>query len=112
MSSPQNDSVCSSPESKHAETGCLVDVYKPGLLCAEQTMWTPLNDSGIVAESSLSIIDTDSENDVVKENREDLSSSTNSEQPSVIKQKYQKPPRPCLFCNKVRTVKMSYFEKV
>ena len=54
MSLPQNDSVCSSPESKHVETECLADVYKPGLLCAEQTMWTPLNDSGIVAESSLS----------------------------------------------------------
>ena len=66
-------------------------------------MWTPINDSGIVAESSLFIIDTDSENDVVKENREGLSSSTNPEQPSVIKQKYQKPLRPCLFCNKVQT---------
>ena len=54
MSLPQNDSICSSPESKHVETECLADVYKPGLLCAEQTMWTPLNDSGIVAESSLS----------------------------------------------------------
>ena len=71
MSLPQNDSICSSPESKYVETECLADVYKPGLLYAEQTMWTPLNDSVIVAESSLSIIDTDSENDVVKENRED-----------------------------------------
>ena len=53
MSLPQNNPVCSSPESKHVETECLVDVYKPGLLCAEQTMWTPLNDSDIVAESSL-----------------------------------------------------------
>ena len=112
MSLPQNDSVCSSPESKHVETECLADVYKPGLLCAEQTMWTPLNDSGIVAESSLFIIDTNSENDVVIENREDLSSSTNSKQPSVIKQKYQKPPRFCLFCNKAQTqLKRHIFEK-
>ena len=75
-------------------------------------MWTPLNDSGIVAESSLFIIDTDSENDVVIENREDLSSSTNSKQPSVIKQKYQKPPRFCLFCNKAQTqLKRHIFEK-
>ena len=66
-------------------------------------MWTPLNDSGIVAESLLPIINTDSENDVVKEIREDLSSNTNPERPSVIKQKYQKPPRPCLFSNKVQT---------
>ena len=58
-------------------------------LCAEQTMWTSLNDSGIVAESSLSIIDNDSENDVVKENRDGLSPNANPEQPSVIKQKYQ-----------------------
>ena len=28
---------------------------------------------------------------------------TNPEQPSVNKQKYQKPQRPCLFCNKVQT---------
>ena len=68
MSSPQNDSVCSPPESKHVETKCLADVYKPGLLCPEQTMWTHLNDSGIVAESSLSIIDTNNRNDVVKGN--------------------------------------------
>ena len=100
---PQNDSVCASPESKLVETECLADVYKPSILCAEQTMWTPLNDSGIVAESSLSIIDTDSENDVVKENQQDSRSSTTCKQSSVVKQKYQKPPRPCLFCNKAQT---------
>ena len=50
MSLPQNDSVCSYPESKHVETECLADVYKPGVFCAEETMWTPLNDSGTVAE--------------------------------------------------------------
>ena len=100
---PQNDSVCASPESKLVDTECLADVYKPSILCAEQTMWTPLNDSGIVAESSLSIIDTDSENDVVKENQQDSRSSTTCKQSSVVKQKYQKPPRPCLFCNKAQT---------
>ena len=103
MSLPQNDSIFSPSESKHVKTECLVDVYKPGVLCAEQTILTPLNDSGIVAESSLSIIDTDSDNDVVKEKREDLSSSTNPDQPSTIKQKYQKLLRSCLFCNKVQT---------
>ena len=69
MSLPQNDSVYSSPESKHVKTEFLTYVYKPGLLCPQQTMWTPLNDSGIVAESSLSIIDTNSENDVVEKKK-------------------------------------------
>ena len=35
---PHNDSVCTSPEFKLAETECLVDVYNPDILCAEQTM--------------------------------------------------------------------------
>ena len=66
-------------------------------------MWTTLNDSGIVAESSLSIVVTDSEKDVVKENQQDIPSSSTSKQPSVVKQKYQKPSLPCLFCNKAQT---------
>ena len=61
MSLPQHESVWASSESKLLETECLTDVYKPGLLYAEQTMWTPLYDSGFVTESSLSITDTDSE---------------------------------------------------
>ena len=100
---PQSDSVCASPESKLVETECLADVYKPSILCAEQTMLTTLNNSGIVVESSLSIVGTDSEKDVVKENQQDTPSNTTSKQPSVVKQKYQKSSLPCLFCNKEQT---------
>ena len=57
----------------------------------------------IAAESSLSIIDTGIKNDVVKENQEDLPSSTKSKQPSVFIQKYQKLLHPCLFCNREQT---------
>ena len=99
----QNYSVCASPESKLAETECLADVYKPKILCAEQTMGTTLNDSGIVAESSLSLVVTDSKKDVVKENQQDTPSNTTSKQPSNVKQRYQKPSLPCLFCNKAQT---------
>ena len=86
--------------------------HQPGTLCTEQTMWTPLKDSCIVTELSLTIIDTDRDNEVVKENQEALPSSTTSEQLSVIKQKYQKTSQLCLFSIKEQTqLKRHIFEK-
>ena len=86
--------------------------HQPGILCTEQTMWTPLKDPCIITELSLTITDTDSDNEVVKENQEALPSSTTSKQLSVIKQKYQKTLQPCLFSIKEQTqLKRHIFKK-
>ena len=74
----------------------------PGLLDATmcETI-TPIDDSGIVVENDLSVIDTDEEN-----NEHPSELIINSKAPSkkvqnlFKKSKYKKPLRPCFFCKK------------
>ena len=60
----------------------------------DQNMTTPLNDSGIVYEKSVDIIDTD--DDTVDCNH---SISEKNGEDNLKTKKYKKPVRPCIFCN-------------
>ena len=57
-------------------------------------MTTPINDSGIVTEKSVDIIDTD--HDTVDCNH---SISEKNGEDNLKTKKYKKPVRPCMFCN-------------
>ena len=58
---------------------------------SESDLSTPLNDSGMVLENSLEVVESDAEVDNTFDNTE------------RSKAKYKKPPRPCFFCRKNQT---------
>ena len=61
---------------------------------------TPINDSGIAAENSLSVIETDEETELRSEISDGQTVGKNKNEDS---QKYKKPQRICKFCNKLQT---------
>ena len=62
---------------------------------------TPINDSGIAAENSLSIIETDEETELRNENSGGQTVGKNKK--NEDSQKYKKPQRICKFYNKLQT---------
>ena len=91
---PERDSVCASPIS---ESQSFLPLFLPEVT-------TPINDSGIVAEDSLEIIDTDDDgnnnhdrrsledNDEMDERKGDATAKTTDKKVCL------KPARPCMFC--------------
>ena len=62
---------------------------------------TPINDSGIAAENSLSIIETDEETELRNENSGGQTVGKNKK--NEVSQKYKKPQRICKFCYKLQS---------